>query len=400
MRSSATKPSRFLSLPVAALFGSVLLVALSPSAARAAPDAQAPAVAVLDMEARGATPVQAHAVTLAVVRGLRQLDVFPVLSAEDVRQLLAIERSRQLLGTEGESELGPMRDALGARYMVAGSVTQLGTTPGGNLQVEIRLLDTAGRGVISQKSAGPAPITQLARELPALAQELAAPLLEGAQGELLLRVSEEAAEVRVGDVLRGSTPLQEPLKLPRGTHRLEVRKDGFIAQLRPVKIEPERTAVEEIRLAPSPDYENAWRQRHRRLRTAAWLTTGAAAVMLGGAVAIDRGVESRYQTDFLPRRAALAGEGGTRFSGEAQARYQGCLRSGRLACQGETDDLARVLGRDQGLSIGLLGAGVATGGIATWLWLTGEDPNRYGRIVLAPSVGGGSGRGFALSGRF
>jgi TolB-like protein len=377
-------------------YASVLWVLTSLLAlpARAA-DTGTTALAVLDLEARGATPVQAHAMTLAIVRGLRQLDVFPVLSAEDVRQLLAIERTRQLLGQEGDDTLGPLRDALGARYVVAGTVAHVA----GGLQVEMRLLDTASGKVLNQKSAGPAAVPMLARDLPGLAQELAGPLLEGARGSLLVRVSEEAAEVRVDDVLRGSSPMQEPLALSRGAHRLEVRKDGFIAQLRPVRIEPEQLAVEEVRLLPSPDYAQAWQARHKRARVGAWVLSGVAAGALASAFVLDRHVDRRYQEEFLPRRAALLGEGGDAFAGTSRVTYQQCLEQQRAVCSAEFTGLTQQLGRDQGITVGLLGAGVAAGGVATYLWLTGEDPGRYSRVVAGPTAGR-RGTGFALSGRF
>ena len=359
------------------------------------PLAATSALAVLDLEARGATPVQAHAVTMAIVRGLRQLDVFTVLSAEDVRQLLALERSRQLLGGGGDGDaMDALREALGARFVVAGTVTALGA----DLQVEMRLLDSQTNKVLSEKSVGPAKVTLLARDVPGMAQTLVAPLLEGQQGQLLVRVSEEAAEVRVDDVLRGSTPMQEPLVLARGTHRLEVRKDGFIAQLRPVRVEPAQLAVEEVRLAPSPDYADAYKARHRRSRVGAWLLSGVAVGALGGAVFMDRSVERRYQEEFLPMQSALLGTGGDGYLGNARVRYDQCLSDGRAGCTATFNGTSSAIRRDQGLTMGLLGVGLAAGGVATYLWLTGEDPNRYSRLVAAPSFGNGT--GFALTGGF
>ncbi len=379
------------------IMGWVLATAASPVAFAEEAEAQASTnvLAVLDMEARGATPVQAHAMTLAIVRGLRQLDVFTVLSAEDVRQLLALERSRQLLGGGSDGDaLGALREALGARYVVAGTVTALD----GELQVEMRLLDSTSQMVLSEKAMGPARVTTLARDVPGLAQTLVAPLLEGQQGQLLVRASEEAAEIRVDDVLRGSTPLQEPLLLPRGTHRLEVRKDGFIAQLRPVRVEPAQLAVEDVRLSPSPDYAQAYRARHRRSRVGAWLLSGVAVGALGGALVLDRQVERRYQDEFLPMQSALLGTGGEGYLGTARTQYDQCLQQGRAGCTAAFNGTSAGIRRDQGLTMGLAGVGLAAGGVATYLWLTGEDPQRYSRLVAAPSFG--SGTGFALTGGF
>jgi hypothetical protein len=73
-----------------------LLVALASSAAMAADNR--PNLLVLDLEPRGVGLPEAQAATGSVVRGLRQLEVFQVLSSDDVRQLLALERTRQLSG--------------------------------------------------------------------------------------------------------------------------------------------------------------------------------------------------------------------------------------------------------------------------------------------------------------
>ena len=71
------------------------LVPTSPTAADAALQAlqTRPPLLVLDLEARGGGVPEAQAATINVVRGLRDLDVFQVLSADDVRQLLALFRS-------------------------------------------------------------------------------------------------------------------------------------------------------------------------------------------------------------------------------------------------------------------------------------------------------------------
>jgi len=118
---------------------------------------------VLDLEPRGVGLPEAQAATGSVVRGLRQLDVFQVLSSDDVRQLLALERTRQLSGAKAESSVGQLGAALNAPNAVVGSVTRVG----GKLQVEIRLLDAPTQRVLSQKTLGPVSVEQVASQLPA-----------------------------------------------------------------------------------------------------------------------------------------------------------------------------------------------------------------------------------------
>ncbi|HEX4621073.1 MAG TPA: PEGA domain-containing protein, partial [Myxococcaceae bacterium] len=231
-----------------------------------------PPLVVFDLEGRGASELQAQGATQSVVRGLRELDVFQVLSAEDVRNLLAIERTRQLLGKEG-SGMVEMTHALGARYAVVGLVTPVGR----QLQVEIRLLDTEKQSVLSQKTLGPVDKMEVvASQLPGLSQELVGPLLREQQGSLIVQSTEAGSEVLVDGSLVGSTPMKAPVDLPRGQHRLQVRKDGFIEQSRPVRIETGVTGTENFLLSPSPDYAEAWKIRHGRRRVGAYIATVAA----------------------------------------------------------------------------------------------------------------------------
>src|ERR1700748_2888956 len=74
-------------MTVTAFRVAVLLVLTSAGLAAAAEPR--PNLLVLDLEPRGVGLPEAQAATGSVVRGLRQLEVFQVLSSDDVRQLLA-----------------------------------------------------------------------------------------------------------------------------------------------------------------------------------------------------------------------------------------------------------------------------------------------------------------------
>jgi TolB-like protein len=378
----------------------VLVAALAVGSAVLAAEPARPPLVVLDLEAKGATALQAEAATQGVVRGLRELDVFQVLSTADVRQLLAIDRSRQLMGAES-GFTADLTQALGARHAVVGSVTKVGEA----LQVELRLLDTQAQKVVAQKSLAPvAKVEQLAAQLPQLAQELVAPLLQAQQGSLMVTSREEGAEVLVDDVLVGSTPLKTPLKLSRGTHRVQVRKDGFIAQTRAVRILPEISAAEDFSLIPSPDFAEAYQDRHGRLRVGAYLFTGVALAGIGGAIAVDRlYTEPTYQYGFLPRRAVAEGtvrsKVDPRFAQDAAwlAVYDDC-RLNPDTCSAQYETVRGQLAAAQISTVALAAVGVIGTGVASYLWLTGKDPNRYAGVVA--TVNPGPNPGFVLSGRF
>src|SRR5690606_30185526 len=132
---------------VVTLVRPLVFVVLLVTGAAYATEPSRPTLAVLDLEVKGADPLKAQAAMVSVVRGIRQLDVFQVLSAEDVRQLLAIERNRMLMGME-TGALTAMNQALGARHVITGSLLGVGT----DLTLELRLLDTADSKVVAQKT--------------------------------------------------------------------------------------------------------------------------------------------------------------------------------------------------------------------------------------------------------
>ena len=357
----------------------VLLALTSAGLAFAAE--QRPNLLVLDLEPRGVGLPEAQAATGSVVRGLRQLEVFQVLSSDDVRQLLALERTRQLSGARAESSVGQLGAALNASNAVVGSVTRVG----GKLQVEIRLLDASTQKVLSQKSLNQATIEQVATQLPGLSQELMAPLLREQQGFLVVKSKEEAAEILVDDTLVGSIPLKASIDLSRGVHRLTVRKDGFIAQTRSVRIEPKQTTVEEVELQPSADYAKIYKDKYAKVRVGAWIATGVAVASLTTAVVMNASANSEYNDQFKPRQAWLQGATGQgpqtkppdiANNPTASAAWDSCTASGAAACKQAAEDAKSSVQVKQYVAIGTAVVGVASAGVATWLWLSGKDPNR------------------------
>jgi len=357
-----------------------------------------PNLLVLDLEARGASAPETQAATSSVVRGLRQLDVFQVLSSDDVRQLLALERTRQLSGAKAESSIGQMGAALNAPNAVVGSVTKLA----GKLQVEIRLLDAPTQQVLNQKTLGPVTVDEMASKLPGLAEELMAPLLREQQGFLVVNSREEAAEILVDDTLVGSVPLKQPIPLARGTHRLTLRKDGFIAQTRSVRINPKETTVEEVQLTPSADYAKAYQEKNSKARVGAYVATGVAVVGIATAITMQVLASSQYNDEFKPRQAWLQGAAGTgpqtkppdiASNPKASAAWDSCAMSSVAACTAAAQDAKSGVETKQWVAIGAGVVGVAAAGVATWLWLTSKDPNRYADVVAGVGV---SPRGTAM----
>jgi TolB-like protein len=364
-----------------------------------------PNLLVLDLEPRVAGAPEAQAATSSVVRGLRQLDVFQVLSSDDVRQLLALERTRQLSGAKAESTIGQLGAALNAPNAVVGSVTRLG----GKLQIEIRLLDAPTQRVLNQKTLGPVTVEEMANQLPGLAEELMAPLLREQQGFLVVNSREEAAEILVDDTLVGSVPLKQPVALSRGTHRLTVRKDGFIAQTRSVRINPKETTTEDVQLAPSADYAKVYQEKYSKVRVGAYIATGVAVAGIATAITMQALASSQYNDEFKPRQAWLQGAAGSgsqtkppdvTSNPKASAAWDSCAASGVVACTAATQDAKSGVQTKQWIAIGAGVVGVAAAGVATWLWLSSKDPNRYADVVAGVGVSPRGTTMVAVAGRF
>jgi hypothetical protein len=390
---------------VTSLRVAVLLALTSAGVATSAE--QRPNLLVLDLEPRGIGLPEAQAATGSVVRGLRQLDVFQVLSSDDVRQLLALERTRQLSGAKAESSVGQLGAALNAPNAVVGSVTRVG----GKLQVEIRLLDAPTQKVLNQKTLSQVTIEQVAAQLPGLSQELMAPLLREQQGFLVVKCREEAAEVLVDDTLVGSIPLKGSLDLARGTHRLTVRKDGFIAQTVSVRIEPKQTTVEDVELQPSPDYAKVYKDKYGKMRVGAWIATGVAVASLATSVVFWAQANSTYNGAFQGEQAWLNAAAGVPGASQtkptsvvsnasASQAWDQCTLQGAGYCTQAANSNKSTIQTYQWVAIGTAVVGVASAGVATWLWLSGKDPNKYADVVAGVSPSPNGGATFALAGRF
>ncbi len=117
-------------MPISLLFAAVLLAA----------PAEKPKLLVLDLNgAGGAEPQVVSAFTEAVTSAVAARGVFEVMSSRDVTALLGVERQKQLLcSDESSSCLGELSGALGARFVLSGSLARLGDA----WQLTLSTLDT------------------------------------------------------------------------------------------------------------------------------------------------------------------------------------------------------------------------------------------------------------------
>ena len=117
------------------------LLSAAPAAAPAKGEGAKPKLVVLDLApAGGMSPELAATLTQALTTELAATGPFDVVSSGDVRTLLGLERQRQMAGCAEESEscLTELAGALGARFVMSGSLAQLGDA----VQLTLQTLDT------------------------------------------------------------------------------------------------------------------------------------------------------------------------------------------------------------------------------------------------------------------
>ena len=126
-----------------------------------APRAEKPKLIVLDLAPGGGVdPSIASALTEAVTQEVADRAFFQVLSSKEVQTMLGFERQKQMAGCSEETNcLTELGGALGARFVMAGTVTKLGDA----YQLSLQTLD-------SRRAQPVGRATRLANDIRALRQ--------------------------------------------------------------------------------------------------------------------------------------------------------------------------------------------------------------------------------------
>jgi hypothetical protein len=124
--------------------------------------AEKPKLIVLDLTpGGGADPAVVTAFTEALTTTVMKAGYFDVASQRDVAQLLGVERQRQLLGCTESGCVTELSGAVGARFVLSGSLVKLGDA----WQLTLTMLD-------SQKAQPIGRATRIAQSLPVLQAQL------------------------------------------------------------------------------------------------------------------------------------------------------------------------------------------------------------------------------------
>ena len=146
------------------MIAALLSLALAAAPAAPAPKAEKPKLVLMALNTgRDIDPAASAGLLDAIAGEVARRGIFSVVSSSDIATLLGAERQKQLLGCpeEAQSCLTELTDALGARFIMSGTLARLGES----YQLTLQTLD-------SQKAAPLGRATRIAADLAALRAQL------------------------------------------------------------------------------------------------------------------------------------------------------------------------------------------------------------------------------------
>jgi TolB-like protein len=338
----------------------IALLCASP-AALAASDARVK-IAVLDLQARGVDKALVDSASTLIASELNKLEVFKVISRDDIRNMLSFEKDKQAVGCEADQAcMAEIGGALGVEYIVAGSLAKIGDT------LVLSLVLSKGAAVENRLSETvPGKTDALIAAISRNSRALVSKILKGREGFLVLAVAETGAVVKIDGQIRGTTPLKGRMILNWGPHLLEVEKAGFVSYSEDISVPNKQVLAKNLALVPSNDFINSYEGSARKMRIGAWITTGLAVAGAATAITFNQ-LAASTETRFAAAQATWK-EGGSQDT----ALYG---QMNRLSNRGNTQVLLSRAG---------LAVGAAALGFATYFWVAGDDPHRYESYREAP----------------
>jgi hypothetical protein len=310
----------------------------------------------MDLRGNDRIPVEIlSGLSSQVAQELADLGPFKPISSQDIKQMLAMEAMKQMLGCDDSACLAEIGGALGADYMVGGSVMLLGESYLTQMQLMNIRHSRAENRVSREYTGGPKGLFDDVR---VAAKLLVRDILAQESGTLNLRVSEEGATIKVDGTIVGVSPMP-PFQVAGGMHTVAAEKAGFILFRRDVAIVAEKESLLEAQLAPSAEFRRQYQEEAGWTRTLAWTGIG-----VGGASLVLTGVlfgvaEGRAQQLRVDSR---------RYNRSKERREEDLLDlNEREAAVGTLDSLV--------LTSGVVGAAALAVGVV--LFVTGDDPHRY-----------------------
>ncbi|MCC6806178.1 MAG: PEGA domain-containing protein [Deltaproteobacteria bacterium] len=322
-------------------------------------------IAVLDLKGSDSVPKELRESVGAVIpESLDGLGPFKAISKQDIEQMLALEAMKESVGCSDVACLAEIGGALGADFMVTGSLIRVDQTYMLQLQLlNIRTSRPESR-ITREYSGGPQGLFEEAR---VASKMLVRDLLEARSGTLELKVSEESATVRVDGSIIGTSPLK-PVALAGGLHTLTVEREGFVRHSQDISVSENQTTKADVMLNPSPEFRKKYLGQARLMRGLAWgfSVLGLCAVGAGVAIiVVDGNNERQLKQDMIDYNASAERSQTTRESLQAKQANIALL---------------------DGVAIGAMIFGAVSIGVGVTLFAVGDNPSKYDEAKTSTSV--------------
>jgi TolB-like protein len=212
-RRSRTPPLRATSHPlygalVRPLWPTLLLFSLvSLAAAPLAAEDEKPRLLVMNLEAAGGISEEdALTLTQLVTVEASDIGVFRTVSYKDLQTMVALEGDRQALGCADTSCLADLAGAIGARFVIYGRVSKLGS----RTILQLNLIDSEAAKPLAREAAKASDLGQLADQLPTIVGAVIHPALRIINPKVA-----EARETAATTARPTPTPAPEPDPQPQ-----------------------------------------------------------------------------------------------------------------------------------------------------------------------------------------
>lgn len=316
-------------------------------------DMSRPRLAVLALAAQGVPPEYAQGVTETIAAGVQRTSVFEVISPRQIASILAYEKQKDALGgCAEESCYAAVARAVKAPHLIGGSIAKIGE----KLVLSLILIDAASGKALQRAQDETTDASRLVEQGHRTAIVLLQPLLSARRGYLSVQSNVPDAAIFVNESRQASAAGQA-IALSAGPHVVKVSADGFYASTADIAILPGEVTAHRITLVPAQETITAYESRASLMRLGAYGT---------GALAIG----STLLAAIMFHEASGSADAVERFAARPDIEQTAALRE-----VAASDKSAFEV--QQGVYLGAMGAAVLLGATSLYLFISGDDPDRY-----------------------
>lgn len=319
----------------------------------APPPVRTTRLAIMKLKASGVPQEYADGLTETIATSANRTGVFETISPAQISSLLAYEKRKELLGGCVEEDCYvQVAQAVKAAHLVGGSVAKVGD----KVVLNLVLIDAGEGSALNRTERETTSASALMSSARQAITVLLQPLLQSRQG--YLRIASNVADAGlVVDDERRIEGVGQVIALAAGPHVLRVSREGFYATTADVFVRPGRVSVETVNLIPAKETIEDYESRASLMR---WGAYGTAVVAVGAAVT----------SGLFYARAS--------DNKDVVDTYTQSLGSERVSMPyADVVSARNDFQTNQAVYLSTLGTAVVAAGVSLYLFLSGDDPDKY-----------------------